>query len=68
MQTGDRLGYHPETALAELSGLQAKLAGLADLLGAMRAPETSPKADDYNRLVDTALAHIADIKVTQPAQ
>ena len=68
MQTGDRISYHPERAFAEVSGLPAKLAGLADLLGAMRATESSPKVDDYNRLVDTALAHIADIKVTQPPQ
>ena len=68
MQTGDRIGYHPETAFAEVSGLPAKLAGLADLLGAMRATETSPKADGYNRLVDTALEHVADIKENQPPQ
>ena len=68
MQTGDRISYHPETAFAEVSGLPAKLAGLTDLLGAMRATETSPKVDDYNRLVDTALAHIAEIKVTEPPQ
>ena len=68
MQTGDRISYHPETAFAEVSGLPAKLAGLVALLGAMRATETSPKVDDYNRLVDTALAHIADIKETQPPQ
>ena len=68
MQTGDRISYHPERAFVEVSGLPAKLAGLADLLGAMRASETSRKVDDYNRLVDTALAHIADIKVAQPPQ
>jgi alpha-glucosidase len=68
MQAGDRISYHPETAFAEVSGLPAKLASLADLLGAMRATESSPKVDDYNRLVDTALAHIADIKVAQPPQ
>jgi alpha-glucosidase len=77
MQTGDRIGYHPETAFAEVSALPAKLAGLAKLIDAMHATETSPafdkenqeknhpshKLEDYNRLVDTALAHIADIQV-----
>jgi alpha-glucosidase (family GH31 glycosyl hydrolase) len=70
MQTGDRIGYHPETALTELSGLSAKLAGLAKVIEAMHATEASPaftmqnqshKLDDYNRLIDKALAHIADI-------
>jgi alpha-glucosidase len=78
MQTGDRISYHPETAFAEMSSLPAKLAGLAKLIDAMHATESSPafamrnqdkirpghKLEDYNRLVDTALAHIADINET----
>jgi alpha-glucosidase len=82
MQTADRIGFHPETAFAEVSGLPAKLAGLAKLIDAMHATEASPafamknqeknpmsnKLEDYNRLVDTALAHIADINETAPPQ
>jgi alpha-glucosidase (family GH31 glycosyl hydrolase) len=75
MQTGDRIGYHPETAFAEVSGLSAKLSGLAKIIDAMHATETSPafammnqdkkyqsqKLEEYNGLINTALAHIADI-------
>jgi Domain of unknown function (DUF5110)/Glycosyl hydrolases family 31 len=75
MQTGDRMSYHPETAFAEVSGLSAKLAGLAKIIDAMHATETSPafammnrdkkyqsqKLEEYNGLINTALAHIADI-------
>jgi alpha-glucosidase (family GH31 glycosyl hydrolase) len=75
MQTGDRIGYHPETAFAEVSGLSAKLSGLAKIIDAMHATETSPafammnqdkkyqsqKLEEYNGLISTALAHIADI-------
>jgi alpha-glucosidase (family GH31 glycosyl hydrolase) len=75
MQTGDRIGYHPETAFAEVSGLSAKLTGLAKIIDAMHATETSPafammnqdkkyqsqKLEEYNGLISTALAHIADI-------
>ena len=80
MQTGDRIGYHPETAWAELSALPAKLAGLAKVIAAMHATEASPafapknqspnhpgpSLEDYNRLVDVALSHIADINETHP--
>jgi hypothetical protein len=75
MQTGDRIGYHPETAFAEVSSLSAKLSGLAKIIDAMHATETSPafammnqdkkyqsqKLEEYNGLISTALAHIADI-------
>jgi alpha-glucosidase len=75
MQTGDRIGYHPETAFEEVSGLSAKLSGLAKIIDAMHATETSPafammnqdkkyqsqKLEEYNGLINTALAHITDI-------
>jgi alpha-glucosidase (family GH31 glycosyl hydrolase) len=78
MQTGDRIGYHPDTAFAEVSGLSAKLTGLAKIIDAMHATETSPafatmnqdkkqqsqKLEEYNGLISTALAHIADINPT----
>jgi alpha-glucosidase (family GH31 glycosyl hydrolase) len=78
MQAGDRISYHPETAFAEASGLSAKLAGLAKIIDAMHATETSPafatmnqdkkyqsqKLEEYNGLISTALAHIADINPT----
>jgi alpha-glucosidase (family GH31 glycosyl hydrolase) len=78
MQTGDRISYHPETAFAEVSGLSAKLSGLTKIIDAMHATETSPafammgqdrkyqsqKLDEYNGLINTALAHIADINPT----
>ena len=78
MQTGDRMSYHPETAFAEVSGLSAKLAGLARIIDAMHATETSPafatmnqdkkyqtqKLEEYNGLISTSLAHIADINPT----
>jgi alpha-glucosidase (family GH31 glycosyl hydrolase) len=78
MQTGDRIGYRPETAFAEVSSLAAKLAGLAKIIDAMHATETSPafatmnqdkknqsqKLEEYNGLISTALAHIADINPT----
>jgi alpha-glucosidase (family GH31 glycosyl hydrolase) len=79
MQTGDRISYYPETAFRELSGLAAKLAGLNKLIDGMHATEASPafrtrnrdqnlgrQIEDYNRLIDTALAHIADIYETRP--
>jgi alpha-glucosidase len=80
MQTGDRISYHPETTFAEVSSLPAKLAGLAKGIDAMHATETSPafamknpqknhpslSLEEYNRLVDTALAHFADLSETQP--
>jgi hypothetical protein len=75
MQTGDRISYHPETAFAEVSSLSAKLADLAKIVDAMHATETSPafatmnhdkkyqsqKLEEYNGLINTALAHIANI-------
>ncbi|MGP8157647.1 MAG: TIM-barrel domain-containing protein [Candidatus Acidiferrales bacterium] len=80
IQTGDRIGDHPETAFAEVSALSAKLAGLASAINAMHATAASPAfvkkdkdkyhpgptLDEYNGLVDTALAHIADVTGTQP--
>jgi hypothetical protein len=76
MQTGDRLSYHPETAFAELRDLPAKLASLTKLIEDMRATQTSPASavgrrdsqqiENYNRLIDSALAHIADIGETLP--
>jgi len=76
MQTGDRISYHPETAFAEVSALPKKLAGLSAQISAMHATETSPAfvrkdpdrahpgraLDEYNRLIDTALAHLAEVK------
>jgi Domain of unknown function (DUF5110) len=75
MQTGDRIGYHPETAFVEMSGLSAKLRDLTGIIDAMHASETSPafaamnqdkkqqseKLEQYNGLINTALAHIADL-------
>jgi alpha-glucosidase len=75
MQTGDRISYHPQTAFAEVRGLSAKLSGLAKIIDAMHATETSPafammkqdkkyqsqKLEEYNGLINTALAHITDI-------
>ena len=75
MQTGDRISYHPATAFAEVSGLSAKLSSLTKIIDAMHATETSPafstmsqdrkyqtqKLEEYNGLINTALAHIADI-------
>jgi alpha-glucosidase len=75
MQTGDRMSYHPETAFAEVSGLSAKLAGLAKIIDAMHATETSPafammnrdkkyqsqKLEEYNGLINSALAHLVDL-------
>jgi alpha-glucosidase len=80
MQTGDRIGDHPDTAFAEVSGLPEKLASLPKLIDAMHATEASPafarrnrdnnhpglNLEDYNRLIDTALAHIADVIETSP--
>ena len=83
MQTGDRIGYYPNTAFAEMSALQPKLAGLASLIEAMHATENSPafavnnadpnpnhpssrKVEEYNAVIDKALAHIALISETQP--
>jgi hypothetical protein len=81
MQSGDRISYHPQTAFAEVSGLAAKLSGLAKIIDAMHATETSPafammnqdkkyqsqKLEEYNGLINTALAHIADINNSSPA-
>jgi alpha-glucosidase (family GH31 glycosyl hydrolase) len=76
MQTGDRIDYRPETTFAELGALSAKLTGLAKAIEAMHATDTSSafaaknpphKLDDYNGLIDKALAHIADINQTTSA-
>jgi alpha-glucosidase len=80
MQTGDRIGYHPDTAFEEMSGLQSKLAGLANLVEAMHATERSPAfamkdagsnsdhADrrlvQYNAAINIALAHLEDVDGT----
>jgi hypothetical protein len=75
MQTGDRISYHPETAFAEVSALPKKLAGLSAEINAMHATESSPAfaqkdpqrahpsraLEDYNRLIDTALAHLVGV-------
>ncbi len=81
MQTGDRIGYFPKTALDEVSGLQKKLTALPELIEAMHATESSPafattsesssdhpqnKLVHYNSVINTALAHIAGISETQP--
>jgi hypothetical protein len=82
MQTGDRIGYFPKTALDEISGLQKKLTVLPELIEAMHATESSPafatttsessseltqnKLLHYNSAINTALAHIAGINETQP--
>jgi alpha-glucosidase len=42
MQTGDRIGYFPKTALEEVSELPKKLAALPQLIEAMHATESSP--------------------------
>jgi hypothetical protein len=81
MQTGHRIGYFPNTALDEISGFQRKLATLPHLIEAMHATESSPafaatmsesnsdhphsKLVQYNSVIDSALAHIADISETQ---
>jgi len=75
MQTGDRIGHHPDTALAELSALPDKLAGLTRLIATMHATASSPafaksekdtyhpgpSLEEYNRLVDTAIEHVGDV-------
>ena len=81
MQTGDRIGYFPKTALDEVSDLQKKLTALPELIGAMHASESSRafttsgesssdhpqnKLVHYNAVINTALAHIAGISETQP--
>jgi alpha-glucosidase (family GH31 glycosyl hydrolase) len=80
MQAGDRMGYHPETAGAEVSALPRKLAALAGVIDALHAaanspafaPENQPQnhpapsREEYNRLVDLALAHLADLTPTPP--
>ncbi len=73
MRTGDRITYHPDTAFAEISSLPVKLASLTKLIESMHATQASPafvssikdenlsrQIEDFNRLVNTALAHIAD--------
>jgi alpha-glucosidase len=42
MQTGDRIGYFPKTALDEIGGLQKKLSALPELIDAMHATKSSP--------------------------
>jgi alpha-glucosidase len=82
MQTGDRIGYFPNTALDEISGFQKKLAALPESIEALHATESSPafattssesasdhrqeKLVHYNSVINTALAHIAGISETQP--
>jgi hypothetical protein len=82
MQTGDRIGYFPKTALDEVAALQKKLAALPELIKAMHATESSPgfaattsestsdhpqnKLVHYNSVINTALAHIAGISEAQP--
>jgi len=81
MQTGDRVGYFPKAALAQIGGLQKKLTALPKLIEAMHATESSPafaatsesgldhpekKLLRYNSAISTALAHIAGITETQP--
>jgi hypothetical protein len=82
MQTGDRIGYLPKTANDEIGGLQRKLAVLPELIQALHATESSPafaanisqsssdrpqsKLVQYNSVINTALAHIADINETRP--
>ena len=79
MQTGDRISYYPETAFAELTSFSAKLAGLTKVIETMHATESSPafasrnrdqnlsrRVEDYNRLIDTALAHVADVSERHP--
>jgi alpha-glucosidase (family GH31 glycosyl hydrolase) len=43
MQTGDRMTYHPEMALSELSSFRAKLPALRQKIDAMHAIESSPE-------------------------
>jgi alpha-glucosidase len=79
MQTGDRIGYFPKSALDEVGGLQKKLAALPESIEAMHATESSPafattsesgsdhrqdKLVHYNSVIDAALAHIAGINET----
>ncbi|MGA9507731.1 MAG: DUF5110 domain-containing protein, partial [Candidatus Sulfotelmatobacter sp.] len=81
MQTGDRIGYFPKSALEEVGGLQKKLAALPELIDALHATESSPafattsesssdhpqdRLIHYNSVIDAALAHIAGINETQP--
>lgn len=82
MQTGDRLTYDPNTALAELSALEPRLSALPGVIQAMRATENSPESANtgsgssptqpnarvaaYNSTIATAMAHIADIGETKP--
>jgi alpha-glucosidase len=82
MQTGDRIGYFPRTALDEAGDLKKNLAALRPLIEAMHATESSPafapttsepssdhvqnKLVYYNSVIDTALAHIAEISETRP--
>ncbi len=81
MQTGDRIGYFPKSALDEVGRLQKKLAALPELIEALHATESSPafaitsesgsdhrqdKLVHYNSVIDAALAHIAGLNETQP--
>ncbi len=45
MQGGDRISYHPETAFAEVSGLQDKITALPSLINGLHMTETSPGFD-----------------------
>jgi alpha-glucosidase (family GH31 glycosyl hydrolase) len=82
MQTGDRITYHPNAAFENLRGFGPKLAAIPGVIEALHATENSPafamsgtnsNANDskhrlaaYNSVIDTAMAHIADINETQP--
>jgi hypothetical protein len=82
MQTGDRLTYYPDTAFAELSSLEQKLAALPGVIQAMRTTESSPEfaktgsdsssnqpnapLSAYNSAIATALAHIAEVSEIKP--
>jgi alpha-glucosidase (family GH31 glycosyl hydrolase) len=82
MQTGDRIGYRPETAFAEVSALPGKIAGLGKQIDAMHATGSSAafaktnqdpfhlfqNLETYNRLIDLALAHMADLNTSQTPQ
>ena len=82
MQMGDRLTFYPNTAFAELSGLEQMLSALPRAIQAMRATASSPEfaktgsdsspdqpnaqSAAYNSSIATAMAHIADISATKP--
>ena len=82
MQAGDRMGYHPETAWAEVSALPAETCQVLATRSLTQctprrirpafAPEyqsenhPGPSLAEYNRLVDVALSHLRDIIKIQP--